>query len=505
MMCRSLPAPPTKSDEVSGHITEIYIQIVTSGGRRIPVHANILASASTVLEGIIDRPRKRRSSEKSIPILGVPCDAVEVFVGFLYSGKFVMAVKLGFSIFRSEANSFSDRKEYCWDQENNGGIHDELQPLIVGLLRTVTPFAFCHIRSQSPFFDGSFFSISRAYTVSHPAHTPVIAFHPQVTLQDHRQHSHPPEEDPEALTPLCHRKPQHQQGSHTVKQQLPVSKDIFLQKQELLHMIPRHIYTEEHMEKYSIHLLALSHVYLVPHLKSLCTKALIERLTIDNVVDALQVARLCDAPDLYLKCMKLVCNRFNSVEETEGWKFLQNHDPLLELEILQFIHENESRKKRSRRKREEQSIYFQLSEAMDCLEHICTEGCINVGPFDKEPRKNRVPCNKFSTCQGLQLSIRHFVNCKKRINGVCVRCKRMWQLFKLHASICESPACKVPLCRRFKIKGGKEPKKRKEEVRWELLVKKVVVAKATSSLLLLKRKRVEEESATTAKRNSKKI
>ncbi|KAI3777643.1 hypothetical protein L1987_47444 [Smallanthus sonchifolius] len=343
MIC-TRPASLTESDNVSGDVTETYIQIVTSGGRRIPVHANILASASTVFESLIDRPRKHRSSEKSIPILGVPCDAVEVFVGFLYSGK----------------------------------------------------------------------------------------------------------------------------------------------------------YTEEDIEKHGIHLLALSHVYLIPQLKSRCTKALIERLTIDNVIDALQLARLCDAPDLYLKCMKLVSNSFKAVEETEGWKFLQNHDPFLELEILQFIDETESRRKKIRRKRKEQSIYFELSEAMDCLEHICTEGCINVGPFDKEPMKNRAPCNKFSTCQGLQLSIQHFVNCKKRINEGCVRCKRMWQLFKLHASICESPgsSCRVPLCRRFKMRGGEEMKNKKEEIRWELLVKKVVLAKATSSLLLPKRKRVEEESTT---------
>ncbi|KAI7748846.1 hypothetical protein M8C21_024933, partial [Ambrosia artemisiifolia] len=276
------PASPTESNDVSGDVTEIYIHIVTSGGRKIPVHANILASASTVFESIIERPRKHRSSEKSIPILGVPCNAVEVFIGFLSSGK-------------------------------------------------------------------------------------------------------------------C---------------------------------------TDEDMEKYGVHLLALSHVYLVPRLKSQCTKALIERLTIDNVVDTLQLARLCDAPDLYLKCMKLVSKSFNSVEKTEGWKFVQNHDPFLELEILQFIDETESRRKMSRKKMKEQSVYIQLSEAMDCLEHICTEGCIKVRPCDKEPQKNMTPCNKFTTCQGLQLSIQHFVNCKKRMSEGCVRCKRMWQLFKLHASIC---------------------------------------------------------------------
>ncbi|KAK1433874.1 hypothetical protein QVD17_10792 [Tagetes erecta] len=343
-MCRR-PASPTSSDNVSGDTTEICIQIITSGGRTIPVHANILASASTVLKSIIDKPRKHPSSAITVSISGVPCDAVVVFVRFLYSSK-------------------------------------------------------------------------------------------------------------------C---------------------------------------SEEDMEKYGFHLLALSHVYLIPKLKSQCTKALIERLTIENVIDVLQLARLCDAPDLYLKCMKLVSNKFKSVEETEGWKFLQNNDPFFELEILQFIDETESRRKMSRRQRRAQRLYIELGEAMDCLEHICTEGCISVGPNDT-PRKNRVPCNKFSTCQGLQLSLQHFANCKNRMNQGCVRCKRMWQLFKLHSSICELPesACKVPLCKRFKIRGGDEMKNKKEEVRWGLLVKKVVVARATSSLLLQKKKEVEKEAIPAA-------
>ena len=98
---------------------------------------------------------------------------------------------------------------------------------------------------------------------------------------------------------------------------------------------------EEHLGKYGIHLLALSHVYLVPQLKQKCVKDLGQRLTTENVVDVLQLARLCDAPDLYLKCMKLVSNHFKAVEATEGWKFLQDHDPWLELEILQFIDEAE--------------------------------------------------------------------------------------------------------------------------------------------------------------------
>ncbi|KAI3685816.1 hypothetical protein L6452_35075 [Arctium lappa] len=144
--------------------------------------------------------------------------------------------------------------------------------------------------------------------------------------------------------------------------------------------------------------------------------------------------------------MRLISNSFKAVEETEAWKFLQNNDPYLELEILKFINEAELRKKKTRKHLQEQSLYFQLNEAMDCLQHICTEGSTSVGPYDKEPSKNRAPCSKFSTCEGLQHSIQHFANCKKRVNGGCVRYKHMWQLFKLHSSICESPdsTCRVP-------------------------------------------------------------
>ncbi|KAJ7945775.1 BTB/POZ and TAZ domain-containing protein [Quillaja saponaria] len=317
-------------------LPEPDVFIHTSGGLRIPAHSGILVSVSPVLEKMIDRSEKYRSSEIFIQILGVPCDSVTAFLGFLY-------------------------------------------------------FSRC---------------------------------------------------------------------------------------------------TDEQMEKYGIHLLTLSHVYLVPQLKQRCAKGLGERLTIENVVDVLQLARLCDAPDLYLKCMKLISNHFKAIEKTEGWEFLQENDPWLELEILHFMDETELRKKRTRRHRQEQSLYMQLSEAMECLEHICTEGCTDVGPYDMEPTK-KGPCSKFSTCQGLQLLIRHFAMCKRKVNGGCSRCKRMWQLLRLHSSICEqSDSCKVPLCRQFKLRMHQA--KTKDDQRWKLLVRKVASAKAMSSLSMPKRKREEE-------------
>ncbi|KAG5617997.1 hypothetical protein H5410_017821 [Solanum commersonii] len=350
----------------AGEMPEFDIQIITSGGHRIPAHSTVLASASSVLESILVRPQKKRSSEKTIRILGVPCDAVSVFVQFLSSFKVVVRPAL---LYGAE----------CWPVKN----------------------------------------------------------------------------------------------AHVQK----------------MHVAEMRMCTKEQMKKHGIHLLALSHVYLVPQLKQRCTKGLAEQLTIENAVDMLQLARLCDAPDLYLKCLKLISTNFKKVEKSEGWKFLLEHDPQLELEILQFMDEADSRKKRTRRHRREQNLYLQLSEAMDCIEHICTEGCTSVGPCGEEPCTKKLPCSTFKTCQGVQLLIRHFATCKRRVNGGCLRCKRMWQLLRLHSSICDQPdECRVPLCRQFKEKVQRKG----DDGLWKSLVEKVVSARALCSLSLPKRKREEE-------------
>ncbi|KAK3439828.1 hypothetical protein EUGRSUZ_B00171 [Eucalyptus grandis] len=321
-------------------LPEPDVFVVTSGGRRIPAHTGILASVSPVLENLIYRPSKRRSSEKIVPILGVPCNAVSAFIEFVYSSR-------------------------------------------------------------------------------------------------------------------C---------------------------------------TEEEMEKYDVHLLALAHVYSVPQLKQRCVESLRQRLTVDSVVDLLQLSRLCSSPELELRCMKLVHHQFKAVEQTEGWRFLQHHDPWLELDILHFIDESESRKKRTKRQRDDQKLYLQLSEAMDCLEHICTEGCTSVGPHDADPATVRKePCGKFATCQGLQTLIRHFAACGKRVSGGCGGCKSVWRLLRLHAAVCDQPdSCKVPLCRQLKLRSQRE--KRKDGARWRLLARKVASAKAMSSLsqAMMRRRRPEE-------------
>ncbi|KAL9239188.1 hypothetical protein vseg_013531 [Gypsophila vaccaria] len=240
---------------------------------------------------------------------------------------------------------------------------------------------------------------------------------------------------------------------------------------------------KEDMDKYGIHLLALSHGFSVPKLKLKCAKELAKSLTIENVIDVLQLASLCDAPELRLKGLKLVACKFKGVKKTEAWRFVQEHDPLLELEILQFIDEVESRRKRTKRQKEENNMYLQLSEATECLSHICTEGCTSVGPSDVDTNKKKEPCKRFSTCQGLQMLIMHFATCRRRVGGGCSRCKRMWQLLKLHASMCEHLyLCRVPLCRQFKMKMEQE--KKGDDAKWRVLVRKVLLAKMISSLSL---------------------
>lgn len=131
-------------------------------------------------------------------------------------------------------------------------------------------------------------------------------------------------------------------------------------------------------------------------------------------------------------------------------KHLPFSDWLLDDNLMQ-------RKKRRRRHKREQNLYMQLSEAMECIEHICTQGCTLVGPSNVVDNNNHMsttvekskPCKAFSTCYGLQLLIRHFAVCKRRSNEKgCLRCKRMLQLLRLHSSICDQPeSCRVPLCR----------------------------------------------------------
>ena len=96
---------------------------------------------------------------------------------------------------------------------------------------------------------------------------------------------------------------------------------------------------DEDVERYAEQLLVLSHAYSVPWLKRWCTEAIGSRLTPGTVVDALQLADLCDAPQLHLRCMRLLAKEFRAVERTEAWRFLRENDPWQELDVLSRLHD----------------------------------------------------------------------------------------------------------------------------------------------------------------------
>lgn len=233
---------------------------------------------------------------------------------------------------------------------------------------------------------------------------------------------------------------------------------------------------EEDLKKFVLHLLVLSHSYLVQPLKRVCEYFLEQGwLTKENVIDVLQLARNCDAPRLSLMCVRMVVKDFKAITSTEGWKVMKRANPALEQELVESVVDEDSRKQERLRKMEERKVYLQLHEAMEALLHICRDGCRTIGPRDKVLKGSQVACN-FPACKGLEALVRHFSNCKTRVPGGCVHCKRMWQLLELHSRMCNEPdLCKVPLCRHFKEKMQQQSKK--DEAKWKLLVSKVISAK----------------------------
>ncbi|CAI9761675.1 unnamed protein product [Fraxinus pennsylvanica] len=235
-------------------------------------------------------------------------------------------------------------------------------------------------------------------------------------------------------------------------------------------------YDEDEMKKYVLHLLVLSHTYIVPSLKRVCIHLLEQGwLNKENVVDMLQLARNCDAPRLVLVCLRMIIRDFKCISSTEGWKVMKRANPALEQELLESVVEADTRKQERLKKIEERKVYLQLHEAMEALLHICRDGCRTIGPRDKVLKGNEVVCN-FQACKGLETLIRHFSGCKTKVPGGCIHCKRMWQLLELHSRTCNEPDyCKVPLCRHFKEKMQRQNKK--DEARWKLLVSKVIATK----------------------------
>ncbi|XP_038970288.1 BTB/POZ and TAZ domain-containing protein 4-like [Phoenix dactylifera] len=243
----------------------------------------------------------------------------------------------------------------------------------------------------------------------------------------------------------------------------------------------RYLYTswQEEMDQFVISLLVLSHCFLITSLKQECVQKMEKGfLTTENVIDVLQLARLCDAPRLCLLCCRFIAKSIDAVSASEGWKVMRKSNPELAKETVKAIKHDELRKKERLKKLEERKIYIQLHRAMEAFIHICRDGCRTIGPIDKVLKGSDAPCN-FPACKGLESLVRHFAGCKNRVLGGCSHCKRMWQLLELHASLCDqTDECRVPLCKQLKEKM--QYRKKKDDIMWNMLVSKVLEARIFS-------------------------
>ncbi|KAG5375606.1 hypothetical protein IGI04_040202 [Brassica rapa subsp. trilocularis] len=234
-------------------------------------------------------------------------------------------------------------------------------------------------------------------------------------------------------------------------------------------------YEEEEMKECVIPLIFLSHIYSVPSLKRVCVEVLDQEgyINKENVVDVLLLARACDAPRICFRCISIVVKDYESISPTEGWKEMIRSDPLLEQEVEAVVEAQEERQER-RVKLKEKKMYLELYENLEALVHIYREGCVTIGPRDKALKGGSETVCEFRFCKGVEGALRHFLGCKSRAS--CPRCKRLWQLFQLHACICDddSDSCEVPLCRSLmeKMKISK-----RDEATVRLLAEKVITAK----------------------------
>ncbi|KAJ1279809.1 hypothetical protein BS78_04G184200 [Paspalum vaginatum] len=257
-------------------------------------------------------------------------------------------------------------------------------------------------------------------------------------------------------------------------------------------------WAEEAAGAHGAALLALAHAYRVPWLKRRAEAAVAARLTADRAVDALKLAALCDAPRLYVTCARLAGKDPDAVERSEGWRFAGRHDAALQLGLLQLLHDAGQRKERWERERASQHVYRQLSDAMAFLDRIFAAG----GP-PSELRTEASPCED-GVRRGLEQLMRHFAACDRaRKPPACPRCRRAFQLLRLHASVCDRAGaggepCRVPLCSNLKVKMQEEG----VDKTWKLLVKKVTRARVTSALASREVPEVVKKSWARANYNS---
>ncbi|XP_049389853.1 histone acetyltransferase HAC1-like isoform X2 [Solanum stenotomum] len=62
----------------------------------------------------------------------------------------------------------------------------------------------------------------------------------------------------------------------------------------------------------------------------------------------------------------------------------------------------------------------------------------------------RFPHCPYVNCRKVKGLFRHGIQCKIRVSGGCVLCKKMWYLLQLHARACKVSECHVPRCRDLK-------------------------------------------------------
>ena len=92
------------------------------------------------------------------------------------------------------------------------------------------------------------------------------------------------------------------------------------------------------MEDFAMHLLVLSHVYVVPHLKRVCESHFENTLlNEENVIDVFQLALLCDAPRLGLLCHRMIHKSFEEVSTSQGWIAMKQSHPSLHKELLRSV------------------------------------------------------------------------------------------------------------------------------------------------------------------------
>ncbi|KAF8762874.1 hypothetical protein HU200_008978 [Digitaria exilis] len=256
-------------------------------------------------------------------------------------------------------------------------------------------------------------------------------------------------------------------------------------------------------------LLALAHAYRVPWLKRLAEASVAARLNAERAVDAMKLAALCDAPRLYMACARLAARTSLPSRRPRGGGSLAAMTSRSSSSCSSSS-TTPTRKERWERVPASQHVYRQLSDAMALLDRIFfdagEEACAEASP----------PCElDGGVRRGLEQLMRHFAACGRRTRkpvAACPRCRRAFQLLRLHASVCDlagGEQCRFPcavivvghitinvhaaftktICSKpegfFSSCSSNLKAKMQEEgvdKTWKLLVKKVIRARVMSAL-----------------------